>query len=87
MSVWIVVTHEGWGESTAVNAVFSSEELARSYLVAGGFELLEDHRDSWCRETLVPELADFPEWSRQTYAKIEAHVVDRSTAGATEPPS
>lgn len=93
MPVWVVVTHQGYGESTEVDSVFSSEELARAYLATGGFELLEDHADTWCRETLVPEFAGFPESSRQTYATIEAHEVDgvapvfQTAADATEPPS
>ena len=69
--VYVIVTHQGWGESTDIEAVFSSQELAEQYLIAEGYKHDED--GYWCSSYAYIALG--AEREHKTFARIQEHQV------------
>jgi hypothetical protein len=57
-NVWVVVSHQGWGENSGVYGVFVSKDVAERKLLADGFTFGESEGAgaAWHRETRRPGL-------------------------------
>lgn len=69
-TVWVVLTHRGWGENMDVDAVYSSEEAATAALAASGWLATDEHSlPTWGRGER--------EWTEgfAEFANIESHEV------------